>query len=107
MRLLASLVLVVAAACSYYHTTYTLDAGSAETIDSGNECTGAIYDPCTDNSQCMSMQCHDYRGDGIEVCTQSCTPGDDTTCPIDPTGAHGLCNTMGNCKPAQANTCSR
>jgi hypothetical protein len=107
MRTFASLALVVAAACSYYHTTYSIDASTGGGVDSGNECTGSAYDPCTGNSQCMSMQCHDYLGAGIEVCTQSCTPGDNSTCPVDSTGANGDCNAMGNCKPAKANSCTR
>jgi len=110
MKRIAYLVLVVVAACSYYHTTYSIDAaapGSGDADAGGNACTGSAYDPCTDNTQCMSMQCHDYRGANIEVCTQSCTPGDNSTCPVDSTGANGSCNSMGNCKPAQANPCTR
>jgi hypothetical protein len=36
-----------------------------------------------------------------------CTAGDNTTCPIDSTGAHGTCNNMSNCKPAAPNNCTR
>jgi len=106
----AYLVAALVAACSYYHTTYSYDAGSPGADGDGggsDQCTGSAYDPCTDNSQCMSMQCHDYRGAGIEVCTVSCTPGDNSTCPVDSTGANGDCNSMGNCKPAKANSCTR
>jgi hypothetical protein len=73
----------------------------------GTPCTGAVYDPCTDNTQCMSMQCHSYMMAGLQVCTQACTAGDNTTCPVDITGAHGTCNPMSNCKPAAANHCTR
>jgi hypothetical protein len=64
-------------------------------------CTGALYDPCTDASQCMSGNCKAFGGAGIEVCTTTCTPGDNTPC-----GA-GTCNNMGICKPDAANACSR
>jgi len=64
-------------------------------------CTGALYDPCTDNSQCMSGNCKAFGGAGIQVCTVTCTPGDNTPC-----GA-GTCNNMGICKPNAANACSR
>ncbi|HTR52089.1 MAG TPA: hypothetical protein VMJ10_15355 [Kofleriaceae bacterium] len=107
MSRFAYLLVGVIAACSYYHTTYLIDAGSGSDGGGSDECTGAVYDPCTDNTQCMSMQCHDYRGANIEVCTVSCTPGDNSTCPIDATGTNGECNSMGNCKPAQANSCTR
>jgi hypothetical protein len=66
-------------------------------------CTGAVYDPCTDNTQCMSGNCKTFAAAGIEVCTQTCTPGDNTTCP----GTGATCNNMGICKPAAANTCTR
>jgi hypothetical protein len=64
-------------------------------------CTGALYDPCTDNTQCMSANCKAFGGQGIQVCTTTCTPGDNTPC-----GA-GTCNNMGICKPPAANACSR
>ena len=86
------------AACSSYSQT-TVD-GKPST------CAGSAYDPCGSNADCMSNFCHDYNGAGITVCTQTCTPGDDSTCPVDATGSNGFCNNMGNCKPAKANTCS-
>ncbi len=64
-------------------------------------CTGALYDPCTSNAQCMSQNCKAFGGAGIEVCTVTCTPGDNTPC-----GA-GTCNNMGICKPPAANACTR
>jgi len=67
----------------------------------GSACTGAPYDPCTTASQCMSTNCHNYNG--LQVCVTACTPGDNTTCPTDSTGAHGTCNNMSICKPAAAN----
>ncbi len=96
---------LVFAACTNSHGTPT-DApmmGSG----SGSMCTGAVYDPCTDNTQCMSSMCHLYTATNLQVCTQSCTAGNNTTCPTDVTGVNGTCNNMGNCKPAAANNCHR
>jgi hypothetical protein len=75
--------------------------GSGSGSSSSNACTGALYDPCTSNAQCMSGNCHVYSGQGIQVCTATCTPGDNTPC-----GA-GTCNNMAICKPNAANTCTR
>ena len=68
-------------------------------------CTGAAYDPCTDNTQCMSQNCKAFGGAGLEVCTVTCTPGDDTGCLQN--GVQGTCNNMGICKPPAANSCTR
>jgi hypothetical protein len=73
-------------------------SGSNSTLPA---CTGALYDPCTDNTQCQSASCKAFNGLGVEVCTTTCTPGDDTPC-----GA-GTCNNMGICKPPAANACTR
>lgn len=61
-------------------------------------CTGLVYDSCTGNAGCMSMNCKLFSGDGIQVCTQACDGA--TPCP---TG--GTCNNKGICKPAMANAC--
>jgi hypothetical protein len=76
------------------------DAGSAAM----RTCTGSAYDPCTDNSQCGSMNCHFYMKNSFTVCTVTC----DATnpCPMDASGMPGLCNTMGLCKPSVANSCT-
>jgi len=85
----------------------TPDAGVTDT-DGGAAaaCTGAVYDPCTDASQCQSGMCQLYQQAGIQVCTQTCTPGDSTTCPMQ-NGQPAQCNNMGLCKPAAANSCTR
>ncbi|HUJ60348.1 MAG TPA: hypothetical protein VLX92_17725 [Kofleriaceae bacterium] len=88
-------------ACTNKHNGTTVDGPV------GSACTGAVYDPCTSNDQCMSMNCHFYNASNLQVCTQACTAGDNSTCPVDSTGSNGLCNTMGNCKPAAANPCTR
>jgi hypothetical protein len=69
-------------------------------------CTNAVFDPCTDNAQCTSNNCKLFNGD-FQVCTQTCTPGDNTTCPVDKSGANGNCNNMGICKPSAPNACMR
>jgi len=97
-------LLFILAACGDEDGSKTIDA--AVTIDSpaGNACTGAIYDPCTSNTQCMSQNCRLFMGDGIQVCTQTCTPGG--ACPM--AGSTAVtCNNMGVCKPPAANTCTR
>jgi hypothetical protein len=100
------LVCLVLAACSS-SSSKSVDAPSQMDGSAGPMCTGAVYDPCVNPSDCMSMMCHFYMMSNFTVCTQACTPGDNTTCPLDATGAHGFCNPMGNCKPAVANNCHR
>jgi hypothetical protein len=102
MRKLA--LLFIFAACGDDGGSKPIDA--ATTIDSpaGNACTGAVYDPCTSNTQCMSQNCRLFMGDGIQVCTQTCTPGG--ACPM--AGSTAVtCNNMGVCKPPAANNCTR
>jgi hypothetical protein len=67
-------------------------------------CTGAVYDPCTDPTQCMSGMCHDYKGSMLSVCTTSCSAS--SPCPTQD-GVTIACNMMGNCKPPMANACAR
>ena len=92
-----ALLVALVVACSSYSQTL---------VDGGvTNCTGNVYDSCGSNGDCMSNFCHDYNGAGLTVCTITCTPGDSSTCPLDSTGSNGFCNSMGNCKPAQANVC--
>ena len=69
-------------------------------------CTNAVYDPCTDAAQCTSGTCQLFQQQGIQVCTTTCTPGDNTTCPTQ-NGQAAQCNNMGICKPPAANSCTR
>jgi hypothetical protein len=69
-------------------------------------CTNAVYDPCTSPDQCTSGNCQLFQQAGIQVCTQTCTPGDATTCPQQD-GQPASCNNMGICRPLAANTCTR
>lgn len=86
------------------------DGGGSQTPDAaidaptGTACTGAVYDPCTDNTQCMSNMCRVFGSAGIQVCTESCTPG--TACPM-AGGVAVTCNNMGFCRPPAANACTR
>jgi hypothetical protein len=98
-----TLVFLVLAACTH-HTSSQSDGPDA--AGGGSACAGAVYDPCTSNDQCASMTCFDYTMFNLHVCTTSCTPGDNSTCPVDSTGQHGLCNNMGTCKPTAANSCT-
>ncbi len=83
-----------------------IDAGAGSGSGSGVACTNAAYDPCSDNTQCTSGKCQLFNGSGFQVCTQTCTPGDPTTCPQQ-NGQAATCNNMGICKPLAANTCTR
>ena len=76
-----------------------------QTGDSGNvACTGAIYDPCTDNAQCNSQICRLFVNDNIQMCTQMCTPGE--ACPM--AGATAVtCNNLGFCKAPAVTNCMR
>lgn len=67
-------------------------------------CTGQVYDNCTANDQCGSMNCHLFSGE-FQVCTQACTPNDNSTCPMDRNGQPAKCNNRGICKPTINNAC--
>ncbi|MDQ3365904.1 MAG: hypothetical protein M3680_10795 [Myxococcota bacterium] len=69
-------------------------------------CTNALYDPCTTNAQCTSASCRVFSGSALQICTQACTPGDNSTCPQQ-AGTVVQCNNMGVCKPAAPNNCTR
>ena len=99
MRSFALVLAVTFVACSG-DSPANIDANPA-----GPKCSGALYDLCSTEHDCTSAMCRLFMADGFEVCTQACTAGDNTTCPVDSTGAHGTCNTMGICKPAAANMC--
>jgi hypothetical protein len=81
-----------------------VDMSTTIDMPAGNACTGVVYDPCTNNTQCMSGNCRLFMGDGIQVCTQACTPGG--ACPMSGSTAV-TCNNMGVCKPPAANNCTR
>lgn len=99
MRLAHLVLVLLLTACGGTSDNMQSDAPS------GPACTGAVYDPCTSTAQCTSQNCHLYMADGIQVCTQACGTGN--PCPNDASGAAGMCNNMGICKPARANNCTR
>jgi len=33
----------------------------------------ALYDQCNSEHDCTSNECHNFMGDGFQVCTQSCS----------------------------------
>ncbi len=82
--------------------------GSDPTPDTPTGGTCAIYDSCTALSECGAdaVECHLFTQDGFQVCTPACTPNDNSTCPVDSTGARGECNMRGICKPAAVNATS-
>ena len=103
MRKLALLSLI-AAACSSSDGDPKPMTDAAIDAPGGAACTGAIYDPCTSNTQCMSGNCRLFMGDGIQVCTQACSAA--MPCPMAGSTAVA-CNNMGICKPPAANNCTR
>jgi len=103
MRIVCLLVCLMTACSGGGESPPPVDSSQT---DSANACTGAVFDSCTDNTQCMSGNCHLFQQSGFQVCTTACTPNDNTTCPTDESGANAQCNNMGICKPAQANSCT-
>jgi len=74
-----------------------LSACSGDEVDHGTAtCTGAAYDTCRTEHDCLSNEC---RGD---ICTQACS--DSTPCPqLD--GVDVACNAANLCEPAMSNGC--
>jgi hypothetical protein len=90
MRILLALALV--AGC----------AGDETDPGNGPVCTGAVYDNCNSEHDCMSNDCHTFNAEGYNACTQPCSAA--TPCP-DVNGMTGTCNANGICKPAAAPVC--
>ena len=67
-------------------------------------CTGATFDPCTDNAQCESGICQAFDMIGITVCTQTCDVAN--PCPVQD-GQQTNCNNRGLCRPVAATVCRR
>jgi hypothetical protein len=100
MKQAALLVAVWMTACSGDGGSAAIDAPALPA------CTGALYDVCTDNTQCTSGTCRAFNNLGVSLCTQACTPGG-TACPTQ-NGAAVQCvmNSM-ICRPGAANSCMR
>jgi len=95
MRTLILAIAVLAGAC-------TGDTPSTK----GRKCTGSTYDMCLDEHNCTSAMCHSFNDQGFQVCTVSCTVGDDSTCPKGVDGQKGTCDATGVCVPAMPNDCT-
>ena len=61
MRILLAISAALAAGC----------AGDETDVGKGAVCTGALYDDCASEHDCMSNDCRTYQG--YNVCTQQCS----------------------------------
>jgi len=61
------------------------------------KCTGAVYDPCIEEHDCLSLVCQNFAE--FQVCSQACD--DATPCPD-----NAACDT-GFCKPTAPNDCEQ
>ncbi|MFT3692511.1 MAG: hypothetical protein QM831_05170 [Kofleriaceae bacterium] len=78
-----------------------LAACSGDSPDGPTTCTGALYDKCVDEHDCLGGNCRPFGT--FQVCTQAC---DTTTpCPADDTGNAAAC-TNNLCVPAEQNDCA-
>ena len=68
-------------------------------------CTGALYDLCTDNTDCMSNNCRMFNDLGVMLCTEACTPGG-TACPTQDGAAVNCPMNAMVCRPPAANSCT-
>ena len=83
-----------------------LVACAGDAPDSKRTCNGSLYDPCLQEHDCMSMDCRNFAGGDFQVCSTTCTAGDNSTCPAAPDGTKATCNAMGLCKPPAVNDCA-
>ena len=104
MHVMRKLALIFLFACSSSDGDPKPMGDAAIDAPPGVACTGAVYDPCTANTQCTSMNCRLFMQDNLQICTQTCTPG--TACPMAGSTAV-MCNNSGFCKPPAANNCTR
>ena len=73
---------------------------------SGRSCDGTLYDKCADEHECMSANCHNFMDKQFQVCSISCTVGDDSPCMFTAEGGKATC-VAGICTPPSANVCER
>ncbi len=76
-------------------------SGDAPPADT-SACTKALYETCITEHDCTSGSCHNFAGDGFQVCTQGCSAT--MPCPMQGTVAVA-CNAMGICKPPMETVC--
>ena len=97
MRMSITVLLVLVAACSGDPPPRT--------------CDGTLYDACSDEHDCMSNNCHNFMMQQFQVCSTTCTVGDDSPCMTTSDGKKATCvaiSTTGNagiCTPPAANDC--
>ena len=59
----------------------------------GNSGLAAYMEPCVDDADCETGDCHTFNGQGVTICTQACKGDGD--CPPPSAG----CNNMNICRP--------
>lgn len=75
---------------------------AGDEVDTGGlpYCTGAVYDTCTNEHECVSQDCRVVGT--VQTCTQSCSAT--VPCP-DFDGEPVTCNVGGVCEPPMARAC--
>jgi len=96
MRTLITMIVLLTGACS---------GGSPASVDSGRTCNGTNYDRCLQEHDCMSGDCRNFIAESFQVCTKTCTVGDNATCGTTLDGRQATCNPMGICQPPGPNEC--
>ena len=95
--------LICLVASSWLFALAACDGSTPPGADADHHCTGVIYDHCITEHDCMNMQCMPFQA--FMACTQQCTVGDDTTCPLQGTTAV-TCGANAFCAPAAPNDCT-
>ncbi|HEY4059063.1 MAG TPA: hypothetical protein VGM39_20750 [Kofleriaceae bacterium] len=80
--------------------TASITACSGDSVDQSNTCTGAVYDPCLTEHDCMSVDCRVINSE--LTCTQACSAA--TPCP-DLDGQAVTCGVGGICEPPHPRDC--
>ena len=99
MRMSITALLVLVAACT------------GDAPPSNRTCDGTLYDACSDEHDCLSNNCHNFMMQQFQVCSTTCTVGDDSPCMTTFDGKKATCiaiSTTGNagiCTPPAANNC--
>jgi hypothetical protein len=74
-------------------------------------CAGNLYDACATEHDCMSSNCFNFMTSKFQVCSVSCTPGNDAPCMSNDRGQPGHCvvisGSNGICMPPAENDCTR
>lgn len=68
-------------------------------------CAGNLYDACLQEHDCASGNCHNFTAEGFQVCSTTCTPGDDAPCMTTLDGKPATCSANAICTPAVPNEC--